>query len=237
MSPIGIWASWPGLRPHRLSSVAGIRERIAWRLNRRTLERASLVTYAWGAWGKTYWLGAQVAKNPLDLWVMQEIVTETRPDVIVETGTYRGGSALYFASLCELLGSGRVISIDVEAERPDYPRHDRITYLGGRSSTDPEVVDEVRRSVAGERVMVVLDSDHSAGHVASELEAYAPLVAVGCYLIVEDTNVDDVRKDLPPGPRKVIQEFVARNPGFEVDLEREKWVITFNPGGYLRRVG
>jgi cephalosporin hydroxylase len=84
--------------------------------------------------------------------------------------------------------------------------------------------------------MVILDSDHSEAHVAGELAAYAPLVAVGSYLIVEDTNVDEVRPDLPAGPLPAIERFLASTPGFVVDAEREKWVITFNPRGYLKRV-
>jgi cephalosporin hydroxylase len=156
--------------------------------------------------------------------------------VIVETGTYRGGSALYFASLCDLLGAGEVISVDIEPARDDYPTHPRITYLAGRSSTDADVVEEVRRRTRDRRAMVVLDSDHSAEHVAAELAAYAPVVSVGCYLIVEDTNVDDVRPDLPTGPLVAIDEFLSRTRDFVVDSEREKWVITFNPGGYLKRV-
>ena len=216
--------------------MPGLRERAAWRLNRRRLERASDLVYAWGAWGNTEWLGAKVAKNPLDLWVMQEIVTETRPDIVIETGTYRGGSALYFASLCELLGHGEVMSIDIEPARPDYPVHRLITYLSGRSSTDDAVVAEVRARTNGRRAMVVLDSDHSAEHVAAELDLYAPLVGVGCYLIVEDTNVDAVRPDLPPGPLKAIDEFLSRTSDFAIDREREKWVITFNPKGFLKRV-
>lgn len=216
--------------------MTGLRERAQWRLNKRRLERASRLVYDWGAWGDTRWLGAKVAKNPLDLWVMQEIVVETRPQIVIETGTYRGGSALYFASLCELLGEGEVISVDIELARDDYPEHRLITYLAGRSSTDGDVVDEVRDRVDGRRAMVVLDSDHSAEHVAAELAAYAPLVGLGCYLIVEDTNVDEVRPDLPPGPLPAIDEFLARTSDFVVDHEREKWVITFNPRGYLRRV-
>jgi cephalosporin hydroxylase len=216
--------------------MPGLRERAAWRLNKRRLERASRLVYEWGAWGDTRWLDATVAKNPLDLWVMQEIIAETRPEVIVETGTYRGGSALFFASLCDLLGSGEVISVDIERARDDYPAHDRIMYLAGRSSTDADVVEEVRARVRDRRAMVVLDSDHSAEHVAAELAAYAPLVGVGCYLIVEDTNVDDVRPDLPTGPLVAIEAFLARTKGFVVDGAREKWVITFNPGGYLKRV-
>ena len=180
--------------------------------------------------------GTGAVKNPLDLWVFQEILFETRPDVIVETGTYRGGSALYLASICDLLGVGEVISIDVEPLRDDYPRHPRITYLGGRSSTDPDVVDEVRGRVSGRRAMVLLDSDHSQGHVEAELRAYAPLVGPGCYLVVEDTNVGRVRKELLPGPMEAIDGFLAGTTEFEVDAEREKFLITFNPRGYLRRV-
>jgi cephalosporin hydroxylase len=216
--------------------MAGLRERAAWRLNKRRLERASRVVYDWGAWGNTRWLRVKVAKNPLDLWVMQEIIAETGPEVIVETGTYRGGSALYFASVCDLLGTGEVISVDIEPAREDYPAHERITYLAGRSSTDPGVVEEVRARIRGRRAMVVLDSDHSAEHVAAELAAYAPSVSVGCYLIVEDTNVDDVRPDLPTGPLVAIEEFLSGRNDFVVDSAREKWVITFNPGGYLKRV-
>jgi cephalosporin hydroxylase len=216
--------------------MPGLRERAAWRLNKRRLERASRLVYEWGTWGNTRWLDATVAKNPLDLWVMQEIIAETKPDVIVETGTYRGGSALYFASLCDLLGAGEVISVDIEPARDDYPTHPRITYLAGRSSTDADVVEEVRRRTRDRRAMVVLDSDHSAEHVAAELAAYAPVVSVGCYLIVEDTNVDDVRPDLPTGPLVAIDEFLSGTSDFVVDSEREKWVITFNPGGYLKRV-
>ncbi len=206
------------------------------RLDRAAVERAHDVLYLSDAWTEARWLGAQALKNPLDLWVYQEIVFETRPELIVETGTYRGGSALYLASLCDLRGAGEVVSIDVEPIRDDYPGHPRITYLGGRSSTDPEVVEEVRRRVDGRPVLVILDSDHSQAHVEAELRAYAPLVPVGCYVIVEDSNIGRIRKDLMPGPLEAIQTFLAKNDGFEIDRSREKFLITFNPSGYLKRV-
>lgn len=192
--------------------------------------------YLADTWTEATWLGAQALKNPLDLWVYQEIMFESRPELVVETGTYRGGSACFLASICDLLGGGEVVSIDIEPVRDDYPAHPRITYLGGRSSTDPAVVAEVRGRAEGKRTLVILDSDHSQAHVADELDEYAPLVPVGGYVIVEDSNIGQIRKDLLPGPLEAIEAFLARTDEFEIDRTREKFLITHNPGGYLRRV-
>ena len=205
-------------------------------LDRRAIARAHDAFYESDAWTKATWLGAQALKNPLDLWVYQEILHETRPELIVETGTYRGGSALYLASMCDLLGAGEIVSVDIEPLRADYPEHPRITYLGGRSSTDPEVVAEIRTRAEGRRTLVVLDSDHSQAHVEAELAAYTPIVPVGCYLVVEDSNIGQIRKDLMPGPLQAVEAFLADTDEFVVDREREKFLITFNPSGYLRRV-
>ena len=216
--------------------VRGVAFRIGKRLDRAAVSRAHDILYLSDAWTETTWLGAQALKNPLDLWIYQEIMVETRPELIVETGTYRGGSAFYLASICDLLGAGEVLSVDVEPLRDDYPAHPRITYLGGRSSTDPEVVAEVRARAAGKRTLVVLDSDHSQAHVEAELAAYAEIVPLGCYLIVEDSNIGQIRKDLLPGPLEAIESFVAGTDEFEIDRAREKFLITQNPSGYLRRV-
>jgi cephalosporin hydroxylase len=210
--------------------------RVSRRLDRAAVSRAHEVFYASNAWTQATWLGSQALKNPLDLWVYQEIMGETRPEVVVETGTYRGGSAHFLASVCDLLGAGEVVSIDIEPLRDDYPQHRRITYLAGRSSTDPAVVAEVRERVEGRRTLIVLDSDHSQAHVEAELEAYAPLVPVGCYLIVEDSNIGQIREDLLPGPREAVETFLAGRSDFEIDREREKFLLTFNPSGYLKRV-
>ena len=210
--------------------------RVARRLDRAAVARAHDVFYASNAWTQATWLGSQALKNPLDLWIYQEIMAETRPDVVIETGTYRGGSAHFLASVCDLLDAGEVVSIDIEPRRDDYPEHPRITYLGGRSSTDPDVLAEVRERVDGRRTMIVLDSDHSQAHVGAELEAYAPLVPVGCYLIVEDSNIGQIRPDLMPGPLQSIETFLASTSDFVIDRDREKFLLTFNPSGYLRRV-
>ncbi len=188
-----------------------------------------------GACSQTRWLGARALKNPLDLWIYQEIINDTRPDVIVETGTAHGGSAAFLAGICELVGSGEVISIDIEPVSPDYPQHSLITYLGGRSSTADEVLAEVRARTKGKRTMVILDSDHSQAHVAAELKAYGPLVSPGCYLIVEDTNIGLVSRDLLPGPAQAVKTFLAQTQEFETDTSCERYLITNHPGGYLRR--
>jgi cephalosporin hydroxylase len=216
--------------------VKAARFRVNRGLDRAAVSRAHDAFYESDAWTRATWLGAQALKNPLDLWVYQEIVVETRPELIVETGTYRGGSALFLASVCDLVGMGEVVSVDVEPARDDYPVHPRITYLAGRSSTDPGVVADVAERAAGRPILVVLDSDHSQAHVEAELAAYAPLVPVGCYLIVEDSNIGLIREDLLPGPLQAVEAFLSRTDDFEIDREREKFLITFNPSGYLRRV-
>jgi len=182
------------------------------------------------------WFGHRTLKSPLDLWTYQEILVETRPDLIIECGTRFGGSAYYLASLLDLIGHGQVMTIDVEA-LAGRPVHRRISYLLG-SSTDPAIVTQVRTAAAGNRVMVILDSDHAAAHVAAELAAYHDLVAVGCYLIVEDTNVNGhpVRPDFGPGPMEALNGFLTGRDDFVSDPDRERFLLTLNPRGFLRRV-
>ena len=184
---------------------------------------------------RTSWMGVQCWKCPLDLWVYQEILHEIRPDLIVETGTNAGGSALYLAHMLDIIGRGQVVSIDVnEMPRPEHPR---IRYVKG-SSSDPEVIASAVHRAAGGVCMVVLDSDHTAAHVSRELELLAPHVTPGSYLIVEDTNINGhpVYPTFGPGPHEAVSTFLTTHPAFVVDTAREKFLMTFNPGGFLRRV-
>lgn len=181
----------------------------------------------------TRWLGVSVAKCPLDLWIFQEIIFEVRPDTIIECGTGGGGSALFMASVCDLLGKGKIISIDIDYQ--PRPEHERIYYHLG-SSIDPATVALVKRLAEGV-VLVDLDSAHNTSFVLKELEYYAPLVTLGSYLIIEDTIIShDICPGHGPGPREAVQAFLGENENFAVDKEREKLLLTFNPGGYLRRV-
>jgi cephalosporin hydroxylase len=187
-------------------------------------------------WRGVRWLGTDALKCPLDLWVYQEILHELRPDLVIETGTNRGGSALFLASVMDLIGSGEVVSIDI-AELPGRPSHPRIGYLRG-SSTSPGIVEQVRsRAARARKVMVILDSDHRAAHVREELRLYAPMVTPGQYLIVEDTNLNGhpVFPGFGPGPMEAVQEFLRQEGTFVPDRSRERFLFSFNPGGYLRR--
>ena len=187
-------------------------------------------------WGNTYWMGVPVAKCPLDLWIYQEILYRVRPNLILETGTWRGGSALFLASMCSLLGKGKVITVDI-SKRDDWRGHDRIRYLVG-SSTSEDVLTEMRGAVSeADSVLVILDSGHDRDHVLSELRAYSPFVTKNSYLIVEDTNVNGhpVEPSHGPGPAEAVADFLQETGDFEVDSSCEKFLLTFNPRGFLKR--
>lgn len=210
------------------------------RLRGDAVERFTEVYYDGALLGETRadtrWLGVRTDKCPLDLWIYQELLHEVAPDVIVETGTAFGGSALFLASICDLLDRGRVVSIDVQ-EQEGRPSHPRISYLHG-SSTAPATLERLRAGIGpGETVMAVLDSDHRKEHVLAELRLLGDLVTPGSYLVVEDTilNGHPVSPDFGPGPMEAVEEFLRESVGFEVDLRREKFLLTFNRKGYLRR--
>ena len=185
----------------------------------------------------TRWLGAWTLKYPTDLWSYQEILVEVRPTLVVETGTWRGGSARFLGSVCELLGRGHVVSVDIQEPPDGAPApHPRVTYLRG-SSTAPELVEQVHALQDGGPVVVILDSDHSRDHVLDELRAYASLVTPGSYLIVEDTIIGNpVLRDFGAGPGEAIQAFLAECSDFVVDPYPERFGLTQNPGGFLRRI-
>ncbi len=184
------------------------------------------------------WLGTQVYKNPLDQWMYQEILWDTKPDVILEMGTFRGGSALYLATIFDLMNHGRIITVDIE-KFPGLPVHPRITYLTG-SSTSDVIVSQIKNLIQpGERVMVVLDSDHHKPHVLNELRIYSHMVSPGQYLIVEDTNIagHPVFPEWPDeGPDGAATDFLKDNPNFVPDRSRERLMITASPRGWLKRV-
>lgn len=188
-------------------------------------------------WQDTRWMGIKILKTPLDLFIYQEIIYEIRPDLIIETGTAYGGSAYYMAHICDILGNGKIITIDIETNN-NRPFHQRINYIHG-SSVDSKIIDKVKSYINSETiVLVILDSDHSKDHVLKELNLYNNLVTKNSYLIVEDSNINShpVYPTFGPGPMEAIVEFLRDNTKFVVDKYREKFMLTFNPSGYLKKV-
>jgi cephalosporin hydroxylase len=174
------------------------------------------------------WMGRPVIQYADDLLRLQEIVYRVQPDVIVETGVAHGGSLIFHASLCKLFGRGRVIGIDIDI-RPHnraaieaHPLAALITLVEG-SSIDPAILSSVRASIApGETVLAVLDSNHAKAHVLAELDAYAPLVAPGSYVVAMDGHVMEAAARAPRAgadwatnnPNAAVREFAALHPEF-----------------------
>ena len=185
---------------------------------------------------RTTWMNVPCFKCPLDLWIYQEIIAEIQPDLIIETGTHMGGSALFMAHMLDIVGKGEIITIDVvkTAPRPDHPR---IRYVTG-SSADPDLIQAMLDDRPDEMRLAVLDSDHSKSHVLNELNLLAPYVSLGSYIIVEDTNINGHPSytSFGEGPYEAVEEFLESTRNFTVDYSKEKFLMTFNPNGYLKRI-
>ena len=169
--------------------------------------------------------------------MMQEIIYELKPDLIIETGTYMSGSTLYYSHLCDLIGKGSVITIDIEF-REKRPIHPRFRYILG-SSVDPNVVRDVRKECGGKNtVLAVLDSSHYYEHVLKEIHAYSQLITKGSYLIVEDTALhgNPLHPEGEENPMKAVLEFMDGNKEFEYDKSRERFLMTWHPNGFLKKL-
>jgi cephalosporin hydroxylase len=197
-----------------------------------------------------HWMGRPIIQYPQDMIAMQEILWQVQPDLIIETGIAHGGSLIYYASLCELIGHGEVLGIDIDIRShnreaiENHPMFKRISLLQG-SSIDTQLISQVTARAQGKRVLVVLDSNHTHNHVLAELHAYAPLVSSGSYCVVFDTVIEDMPAGIYPdrhwdvgnNPKTAVKEFLASHPEFAIDEEIEaKIMITVAPSGYLRRL-
>ena len=198
------------------------------------------------------WLGMPIIQYPQDIVAIQEILWETRPDTIVETGVARGGSLIFYASLLEMIGiDGMVFGIDIDIRKHNririeqHPLSHRIRLIEN-SSIEQSTINKVRKFIgSGKKVMVSLDSNHTHEHVLKELELYCPLVSIGCYCVVFDTVVEDMKAGSFPdrpwdkgnNPRTAVNEFLKYNDSFVLDDQIEKkLIITAAPGGYLRKI-
>ncbi|QPC82796.1 class I SAM-dependent methyltransferase [Phototrophicus methaneseepsis] len=191
-----------------------------------------------------HWMGQPTLKNVMDCWIYQEVIYEVQPEVIVEIGSFSGGSTLFFAHMLDLLGAGKVVSVDINRHAYNVS-HDRIIEVTGDSTTQ-EVMQQVRQHCAGKRTLVIHDGDHRHHTVLTDLNHYAPLVTPGSYLIVEDGIVDiypyeETGAALEPdfqdkGPLWAVATFMAENPQFTYDRTRERYWLTYNPFSFLKRL-
>jgi cephalosporin hydroxylase len=202
-------------------------------------DRFHQVWYDSRVWERIAWMGIPIQKNPFDLFQYQEILSEERPDVLIECGAYKGGATLFFAQMFDLIGHGKVISIDtVPRWAPVARDHPRVTTLTGRS-VDRKIFSRVLRIVRDGTAMVVLDSDHTQQYVEEELALYSQLIKPGGLIVVEDTDVNahPVYPDHGPGPFEAVQTFLDGHKEFLPDESRaHRLLFTSAPSGWLRRV-
>ena len=199
------------------------------------------------------WMGRPIIKYPQDIVVMQELIWNVRPDLIIETGIAHGGSIVFSASMMELLGNdGKVIAVDIDIRKHNreqiekHPMMKRITMLEG-SSVDEKIVKQIADYAKGfKKVMVVLDSNHSHEHVLRELELYSPLVSVDSYILLPDTFVEffpqgyvqDRPWDVGNNPYTAMEAFLKTTKEFVKDeaITNKLLITEALGGGYLKRI-
>jgi cephalosporin hydroxylase len=225
-------------------------------------EAFEVISDAWlrAGWDVKYvysftWLGRPIIQLPEDMFRLQELIYRLKPDVIIETGIAHGGSLVFYAGLCKLIGHGRVIGVDIDirshnrAALQAHEHFDAITLIE-ESSTAQATIDQIKATIAvGESVLVLLDSNHSKAHVLAELDAYAPLVTPGSYIVA----MDGIMSKLVGAPRSQPDwgennpqaaalewsrrrpDFVIEEPAFAFNEGLVKQRVTYWPNAFLRR--
>jgi len=218
------------------------------RLTQAWWERATAHRYSY----HFRWMGVPIIQFPQDIVAMQELLWEVKPDLVIETGVARGGSVVFYASMLELIGGdGRVVGVDIDIRphnRAAIETHrmaPRIHLIQG-SSIDPQIVAQVRELARRhQRILVVLDSNHTHDHVLQELELYSRFVTPGSYLVVFDTRIEHTPPELigqrpwrkGDNPWTAVQAFLRRSDRFVVDMSVvDRLQITVCPDGFLKCV-
>jgi cephalosporin hydroxylase len=202
--------------------------------------KLAAIEAAWDqqSWRDTTWLGHRVNRYPADLQCYQELVARNGPETVVVTGDDDGlaGRALFFASLFDLVGHGVVVAVG-DADVAAFPAHPRVTYVQGRADDEPVArqVREIASQHGGAMVFLALGA-HS--RVISAFEHYQSLVPVGGYVVVENTVVNGrpAAAGFGAGPLEGVFHILAAHPDFVSDRTFERYMVTFNRDGYLRRM-
>jgi len=239
----------------KYNSIPSLREYVLTRKDKNTqeLEKVGLQWIKVAAENRlSYeidWLGVPVLQTSEDLILMQELIFKTQPDVIIEVGIAHGGGLIFYASIFELLGKGKVVGIDIEIREHNrmvveaHPLYKRIEMIEGDSVSD-EIIQEIKRRIAANsNVIVFLDSDHTKPHVFKELQLYQQFVKPGGYIVVLDTGVSELAKlgaddkrYINNGPKEAIDQFLATNSNFKIDEQFNKLYVSSSLNGYLKRI-
>ena len=181
-------------------------------------------------------MGRSAKKLPLDAWIYQEIIHEVQPDVIIEIGNYYGGSTLFLANMLDLENKGKVLAIDLDHSPIDF-EHKRINWITGDVNSQ-EIISTVGSLLKpDDKVIIIEDSSHTFDNTLEVLRNYCRFVSVGSYFIVEDGVCKYPFIDGPkPGPYEATHEFLKNHQEFIVDKSKEKFVLTYNPSGYLKKI-
>ena len=198
------------------------------------------------------WLGLPVIQYPHDLVLLQEIIWNLKPRIIVETGVARGGSLIFYASMINLLNNkGKVIGIDIDIRKHNrdlIEKHflsDKIEMIES-SSVKQDTFNKVKSLSKDYRnILVMLDSNHTESHVLKELNLYSSLISKNSYCIVFDTIVEKMDSEFSKNrpwnkknsPQSAIQKFLKKNDEFIVDKTIDKKIIlSMAPGGFLKKI-
>lgn len=185
---------------------------------------------------QVHYRGVAAWKNVLDLWAYQEIIWETGVEAVIEIGVRHGGTTLWLADTLRNFRGDHAVVIALDLEAPAVELPENVKFIGANSIA-PETVAQVGKVCAGRRTMVLADGNHEADHVLEEMRLYSPLISEGCYFIAEDGIVDVMDWTLyTPGPLVAAHRFLAETDEFVIDRTREKFLLTYSPDGFLKRV-
>jgi cephalosporin hydroxylase len=176
-------------------------------------------------------------KCPFDYVLYQMLINSVKPDLIIEIGTYKGGSALYYSDLLNLLGGVREVhTIDIESNvDSDLIKNNNNIKLftEGYQNYDINLISNFSN------VMIIDDGSHTYNDVLNSLNKFSKYVSSGSYFIVEDGVITDLGLDqnFNGGPMRAIDEFLTNND-FTIDRSYCDFFgknATFNPNGFLKK--
>jgi len=189
---------------------------------------------------KQSYRGLQMIKNPFDLIVYEEILWEVKPTIIIEIGTSQGGFTLWLRDRMKMIGAeNKIITVDLDSAGNNNLREslsDRFISLVGDCNS-PEIIEQIKSNITPQDIVLVIeDSSHTYENTLKVLDNYKSIVTIDSYLIVEDGICDVLNLEIVPGPMKAVESWIVKNPNFEIDRGRERYIMTYNPKGYLKRV-